>query len=334
MHPLEREVFQECGAPSPATRVEYRTEDGWTAPIFVEPACPGGSGEPVVLLHTLGLGPDAFRYGRRARWVDPWTRAGFRVYMPTWRGDREAVPPAAGQAPCFDAAVSFDMPAMIEAVLADSGARRCLVVGHGIGGQLALGHIARCGDEQVFGVAVLSAPVQFERPSSTVTRGMAMAGRLAGAARAPARKLARAAAALTDPTGDARGPRLRGALLHAVEDVPVGLLHDLASWLREGALVDRSGVLDYTAALRAARAPLWVTAGAGDTWCPPEHVLPVRGLWGGRSVTTGWMPDDHGHIDAVVHPAAARQIVEPIVRWASAFRQRAWGAAPEDMPSL
>lgn len=323
LHPLDREPFVDGGKPPPIRRLAYQTADGWRAPLFVESERPGGSGVPVLVLHTVGLGPDSFRYGPR-RWVDPWVEAGFRVYLGTWRGDREAEGPGVAR---FDDAAEHDVRAMIRTVLEDAGARRVLVVGHGIGGQLALGHVARHGDAHLAGLALFSARVCFERATAAVRAGLAAAGRLAGTSSVP-RQLAAAAAVLTPPS--ASGPRLRGTLLHAAEDIPVGLLEQLATWLRAGALVDRSGGFDYTAALRAARAPLWVAAGVGDTWCPPEHVLPVRGCWGGRDITTAWLPDDHGHLDVVVHPDALRT-VESLVAWAECHRHRAWGERPTDL---
>ncbi len=219
LHPLEREVFSEGARRPPVRRLDYRSEDGWRGSIQVESERPGTSAAPVLLLHTLGLGAEAFRYGRGTRWVDPWLSAGYRAYLPSWRGDRGTVGPV-GVGACFDDLVRSDLPAILEAVLRDSGAQRVLMVGHGIGGQAALGYVARWGDTALSGLAVLSSPVRFLSPSTAWASGVALAGRLGGAVRCPSGALARAAAALTSPreassTDVPRGPRLRGCLLHA-----------------------------------------------------------------------------------------------------------------------
>ncbi len=115
----------------------------------------------------------------------------------------------------------------------------------------------------------------------------------------------------------------------------MGMLGQLATWMVEGALVDRDGTLDYSMALRSARVPLWLGVGAGDTWCPPEAVLPLRELWGGDEIELGWFPDDHGHLDVVVHPDAPRTIVRPLVQWSERLRDRAWGEVPTGLsPAL
>ena len=77
------------------------------------------------------------------------------------RGDRESKPPCPRAPVSFDDIVALDLPAVVDAVLGRSGAARVHLVGHGFGGQLALGWMAREGDAQVASLTTLSAPVRF-----------------------------------------------------------------------------------------------------------------------------------------------------------------------------
>jgi predicted alpha/beta hydrolase len=333
LHPLQRASFDEGGAPALLRRAEVRTDDGWTLPVFALPARPGGSHEPVLLLHTLGLGPDSFRYGRAGTLASELTARGLQVYTACVRGDREAVPPTARAPVRFDDMAVHDLPALVEAVLLHARAERCHVVGHGFGGQLALGWVARCGDERLASLAVLSSPVRF--PGALPGGGWAVPGWVPSHLPCPTRRLAALAAPWLDPDAEAqrrstwRGPRLRGVLSHAAEDVPAGLLRQLLTWYREGALVDEEGVLDYGLALGGARAPLWVAVAPGDTWCPPEAVRPLAELWGGDEVVMHGCPDDFGHLDLVLHPDAVEHLFTPLAAWLSGHGARVWAGAGE-----
>lgn len=336
LHPLQRSSFAEGAPLPPAERADVCTVDGWQLPVFALPMRPGASGEPVLLLHTLGLGPDAFRYGREGTLAAELIAGGFRVYTACVRGDRESVP-AAPRAPVrFDEMATYDLPALVSAVLDHARASRCHVVGHGFGGQLALGWVARCGDAPLASLAVLSSPVRFAGGQAALGPSWQVSRLLPSHLRAPTRRLARLAAPWLNPGGEQGsrgadpGPRLRGALCEATEDIPAGLVRQLLTWYREGALVDGEGVLDYGVALRAARAPLWVGVAPDDTWCPPDAVLPLLGLWGEAPVEVHECPAGFGHLDLLLHPDARAQVFAPLVGWLARQRARAWS---RELPS-
>jgi pimeloyl-ACP methyl ester carboxylesterase len=328
LHPLARERFDEGGAPPALDRLDVVTDDGWRLPVGVVEPCPGGAGEPVLLLHSLGLGPDSFRYGRATTLVERLRRRGFACYLPVWRGDREATPPRPGAGATFSGVVEHDLPAIVAAVAGRARARRVLVVGHGLGGLAALAWAAVHGTGALAGMVTLSAPVLFPSLPPLARVGLGLAARMP--APVPSRRLARLAAVWMEPSRGlavgAPGPRLRGGLVHAAEDIPVGLLDQLVTWCDAGALVDATGLREYGAALRGATAPLLLLSSEGDRWCPPDRVQPLADVWGG-ALTHHAVEGDLGHLELLLHPEADRRVFRPVSEWLDSVRARCWEPA-------
>jgi pimeloyl-ACP methyl ester carboxylesterase len=323
LHPSRRESFRESSLLA-VDRLYWSADDGWSGSIQYVPPCPGGSGEPVVLLHTLGLGADAFRVGRARSLVGLLSAAGHGVYLPALRGDREATGPA-GSAFRPDDVSEFDVPAILTAVRAHGQAARPLIIGHGTGGLALAGHLARRGDQDLAAVVMLSVPVRFPGLDAATRLGMRIA---AGAGLdLPMRAAARLAAVFGDPEQRVRGATMRTALIDATEDVPVAWLHTLERWCAAGSLVDRSGTRELALALRGVRVPLLVATSTGDTWCPPDRAEALLRLWGGRTEHLA-LEGDLGHLDLLLHPSASSLVSEPIVRWLNQHRRESWGAGP------
>jgi pimeloyl-ACP methyl ester carboxylesterase len=333
LHPLAREGFDDGGSPPALDRLQVVTDDGWRLPIGCVAPGPGGAGEPVLLLHTLGMGPDSFRYGRATTMVERLRQRGFACYLPAWRGDREATAPSGvvgGSAASFGGVVEHDLPAIVAAVCAHARARRVLIVGHGLGGLAALGWAALRGTDSLAGIVTLAAPVRFPSLPPLARAGLGLAARLP--APVPARRLARLAAVCMDPSRglagavSAPGPRLRGGLVHAAEDVPVGLLDQLVTWCDAGALVDGTGLREYGVALRGASAPLLLMSSEGDRWCPPDRVRPLAEVWGG-TVSEVAVDGHLGHLELLLHPEADKRVFRPVSEWLAGVRGGCWESA-------
>lgn len=357
LHPADREPFVE-GRPRRLEATRWAAEDGPSGPLWIARPAAGGAGEPVVLLHTLGVGPSVFQYGRRAgaglptgevdrSVVGRLTRAGLTACLATTRIDPEAaVPPSSGASRdgrgavgAFDGVALLDLPAIVDAARAATGARRVHLLGHGWGGLAALAYAAAWGDDAIASLGVLSTPVQF--PELSLSRRVvlhALRGLLGGVGRgAPVGALARWLA-VWGPPDAVRGAALRGVLYQAAEDVPVGVLDQLAAWCDAGALVDADGVREYGLALRGCRAPLWLGAGPGDPLCPESRARPLAALWGGSVDVHAW-DAPRSHLEAVL-PMRGRlsgpargAVDDPIDAWIAwlseggpqgARRHRAW----------
>lgn len=331
-HPADRDRFAEAPPAPLATAAWYATEDGVRAPLPIVPARPGGAGEPVLLAHALGVGADGFRLGSDgtgrgadATLAGALAERGFRVYLLTHRGDRAALAPA-GVPLDFDAILERDLPAALERVRADSGYPRVHLVGHGLGGQLALAWGARDGD--VATVTAIAAPVAFRRGWSAA----AAAHLLPAGWPVPVRWLARLAAPFLGPdelggaltTGASPGSRVRGAAHHSAEDLPLGLVRQLESWTRTGAWTSRGGVVDWLETLAGARCPLHVVHGVEDRVCPPTSAVGALERWGGAD-RTALAVDGYGHLDAILGQDAPGRVFAPVADWLDARRRLAWG---------
>lgn len=329
LHPAVRGRFLEAPPPSPLTRLHYEATDGWQAPVFFLPPCPGGAGEPVLLAHGLGVVGDAFRYGQGPTLAERLSQAGFAVYLLSHRGDRDARPPQAGAraSACFDDLVERDLPAAAELVVAHAGASRLHYVGFGLGGQLGMVWASRR-PETLATLVAAGAPVCFDRPRSHLRWAARATGMLPAHWHLPLRSAARAAVPFLDgpldPVGKASpGGRFRGVLELASDDLPVGLLQQLGAWLDAGRMVSRGAVLDLVEALSDARVPLLAVAGRDDPLGAPHHVRPAVETWGAGDASLLEV-DGLGHLDLFLGEEADRLVFEPVLAWLDARRRLAW----------
>lgn len=336
-HAMHPDLREPCVATRPpaAVRLYYSSSDGWRAPLGYLPPAPGGAGEPVILAHALGVGADAFRYGAGGTLAGALSRAGFAVYLLAHRGDRTATPPRPGVGFDFDDILERDVPAALARVREHAGFPRVHWVGHGLGGQLGLAWAGRCGDEDLGTVAALCAPAGFTRrpPRSEARRVAHAAAFLPSHWQLPSRALAWAATPWVAnehdvvghvTPGATEGPRLRGVLTHAVEDLPVGLLAQVGRWMRSGAWTDRTGMLDYGESLAAARCPLFVVSAAEDAICDPADAQLALARWGAQDRRGLALPDGWGHLDPVLARDATEQVHAPLVEWLVQRRQESW----------
>jgi len=320
LHPATRGHFLEAERPRALQRLYYTAPDGWQAPVFYLPPAPGGAGEPVILAHTLGVGCDGFRYGAGATLAGVLARQGFAVYLFSHRGDRCAIAPTAHahREVSFDEILSRDLPAAASLICAHAGYPRAQVVGHGLGGVLAMAWAARQPAE-LASVVALGAPLRFERVRTELRRTARALTLLPSHWELPARTLAKLAAPLLDDQGQG-GPRTRGVMEYAMEDVPIGLVRQLMSWQDHGRPVDRSGTFDYTDALVEAQVPLLVMVGADDTVARPEDAQPSWGHEDHRLEVVAGM----GHLDLLLDAGARQRVFEPVGAWLHQRRRLAW----------
>jgi len=323
LHPTLRERFLEAPRPAPLPRLHVESCDGWSVPLFRVPTVPGASAEPVLLLHTAACAAEALRYGRRSL-AGALAEAGFAVFLAAQRGDREAVGPQ-GAAPRLRDVVGEDLPAMLAAIRAHSGAAQVHVVGFGLGGLLAMDLGSRCPDE-VASVTALAPPLRWPAWRSEARR-LHLAARLAPPSWAlPLRTMGRMGAPLVGTVGTVEGARLRGALAYASEDLPAGMLAELARWFAVGRVELVPGQ-ELEAACRAARAPLHVVRGREDAVCAEASLSAAREGWGGAVHLTE--VDGYGHVDLVLGAQAAEDVFAPCLAWLEPLRHACWGAVED-----
>ncbi len=327
-HP--REPFA-VDAPPAADRVYYRADDGWESPLYHVAAPHGADGAPVVLAHGLMTGPEGFALTTTDSLVHRLHARGHDVYLLAHRGDRGSVAPPGAAAFDFDDIVARDVPAALRLVRARSGAGRVLWVGHALGGQLLVAHLARGGRDDIAAAALLCTPVRFP-PARTRARVAGMVTRLLPAGwPLPTRAAHQLLAPFSDrapgfaaATRDTEGPIARGMLVHASEDLTIGLARQVATWVRAGALCDRHDRVDYVAAMAGTTLPLWVLAADGDTVCPPAAAEPVVAAAAPGAATWTVLGSRWGHLDPLVGRDAPGQVLGPLARWLDQHRDRCW----------
>jgi pimeloyl-ACP methyl ester carboxylesterase len=323
LHPRGREPYTEAPAPPPARRLYYTAPDGWSAPLFRAEPLPDAPGEPVVVVHGVGLGPDAWRYGGgslSARLVE----AGFAPFLATVRTSREAIEPTPGarREVRVEDVVAQDLPAALDSIAADSGYPRVHLVAHGLAGVLALAAASRR-PAALASLAVLGAPLRFPRGGSGARVSHRLTQLLPGDAEIPLRALLRLGVWL-DPellgwSGAVPAPRVRGVARCAGEDLPSPWVRTVARWWRDGAASLHDGLVDVEGPLSDAEVPLLVVTAAGDVVCPPEAGEAALGAWGHPDRAAARV--DGAHLDLVLGAGAG----DALVPWLTSRRRLAWG---------
>ncbi len=313
---------------TPDDTLLVQTVDGWTLPVAHYP----GEGPPVLLVHGMGASHLNWDYRAEVSLAHALSEQGWDVWVPSMRGDPDTEGPWRLEARRydFDDFAQLDLPAVVDAVLARTGERDLLWVGHSMGGILLYTALARYPHKIRAGVAVCS-PGVFDDPVGAAWMVKAAAPLLGGDRRIPARALGRASVGLGrinplisrvgNPDNLDRAV-VNGMAKHALVDLTAGIGRQVVLWLREGELVDSWGEPYLTDAdpevpllLMGAAADRIVAAADVEATCARYSQCEYRllGLEGGMSL-------DYGHIDPVVGMSAPTEVYPIIVEFLDAHR--------------
>ncbi|MCB9788043.1 MAG: alpha/beta fold hydrolase [Deltaproteobacteria bacterium] len=329
--------------------VEVSTSDGFALSLF-HSAPPLGTpapraARPVLLLpganaNHLGFGLDAATSLPAAL-----NAAGLDAWLLDFRGSRSSRYLGEGRAPIdLDRKLVHDLPAALRVVTERTGSRRVDLVGHSLGGLLALLHCGRPDTRDVGRLVVVATPTTFRHHLGPLTRLAAppvralapMAARLPGLAidrlarfPGPARHLVALHRHVRWRTTDrhARRAWLEGG----IEDMAGGDLAQLMRWIGHGRLLAVDGE-DYDLRLGAVTAPTLVITAAGDRFLPASSTRETLARIGSVEkehrvigVAHG-AAYEYGHSDILLSPHAAKDVHPHIVDW---LRRSLPGAAPD-----
>jgi pimeloyl-ACP methyl ester carboxylesterase len=319
---------------TPDERLMVETNDGVRVALARLRPAPDGpaGGAPVLCVHGVACNGRTFDFGPGRSLGRTLAAAGFDVYLLDLRGAGASDRPRRWAFGFFDY-VERDVPAVLAAIKARTGARRVLWVGHSMGGLIGFEHLAAVDGR---GAADLAALVAIGSPLNLVgTRADLRAlARLMPLVRAltPVVPLGFVTRLLSPWAGRLRtypetlfvnpaqtpGAVLRHFMVEVVHDVSRRVLDELVARL----LRDRSATGRPMEAVREGLArspvPTLVLAGAAD------HIAPLAACdlgaqrracdhtWLELSVQAG-APFDFGHLDLVVGDAAPTHVYAPVV---------------------
>jgi len=326
------------------------TKDGWHIAVHRLQAPPKESPvPPVILCHGLGLNSqfwrlnddtDLARFLRNAR-IDVWLLdlrgSGFST-KPAWQmiNIPDIDPEKLFRREIdklgwtMDDNIIYDVPAAIDLVLKETGAKKVIWVGHSLGAMVILGYLERFGDEKIHGVVALAPSMVIPQPPNNIMRDMkffrlamatinnrfqALAGVVTlGQIKSPVDILFYNAENVELPT-------LTALFLNASENVSPPTIDQLLKMVETGELVSADGKFNYSKSLDKIKVPILLIAGKVDNMASPEAVryvyravsstdkqIRVFGLANGDSI-------DYGHDDLVIGKRAKKEVFPVIRRW-------------------
>jgi len=303
----------------PSAQPVYRTEDGWQLRLRHYPS----SGPPVVLVHGMGANHYNWDFREEVSLAAYLQARGWDVWVPELRGDEGTVSPSnqARRNYSFDDHARLDLPAAVDAVLAETGSEKVYWVGHSMGGMLLYTSLSLFPQKVAAGVAI-AAPVTFDDRS-----GWAHAA-LVGGYLVPKRGLMhnRAIYRLLSPLG--RANPLYGFLLNrdnvdwtliksigkvGLEDLSRVTVDQVHLWLRTGAFVDTDG----DPWVKPVDVPIFVLSGSEDKLAPSSTVSAACTIY---PDCTFQLLEGYGHVDPVVGAAAQVEVYPLIEEWLSAHQ--------------
>lgn len=230
---------------------------------------------PLAILVLPGVAVGARYYVPIAREL---AAAGVDVALTELRGQGESThAPGHGSAPSgYHESAAEDVPLALDAMERELGPRRVVLLGHSMGAQIGLYHLARH-DRRVVGLVGVAAQSPYHRGFSGRT----------------ARSL-RIGSVLLPLIGLVRGS-VPAKAFGGGGDQPAARIRDWAGLARSGRMQPGRADLDYPRALAEVDVPVLLVAIAGDTEAPEAAARELLRLVPGARATVELEPTELGH---------------------------------------
>ena len=294
----------------PAEMVPVHTVDGFDFSLRRYPA----QGPVVLLVHGLATNHYCFDYAESISLAFTLQQAGFDVWVTDLRGDEGVKSPYgwADKTYIFDDHLQFDVPAILDRVLEESGQSSLYWVGHSMGGMLLMGALEGQ-SHRIRGGVMLSSALSFAEPS-TVGKLAKWIRWSAASPPIPITWMGKRARwmggknpvlpifAVYENLPD---PLIGGLLKYALADVPTSVAHQTSSWLRSGNLTLASGEQIWT----QTTTPLLMIGAEKDKIITPADAAATCAMYANCTYSE---VQGFGHIDVILGDAA-REKVYPLV---------------------
>ncbi len=320
--------------PSLKTEVHYaKTEDGWKIAIHHHPG--KKSRHPVLLVHGLASNYRNMDFPIKDLSLAHYlSNAGFDCWIVDLRGSGLSKKgPLTAFRWYFDDYVFYDLPAAVDAILKETGAKKIHWIGHSLGGLLSFPFAQFYKKKQVLrSLVTIASPVTTaSRPGYfQVTHRFDRIIKLFP--KLPYRTLSRVAVRFVDLLLGLEGNALfsrdnmtREILIeimrHAVESVPSSLILQIHDWLNHNYFASRDRKIDYTQSITSMTMPILMIAGSIDSFTPladirlafrrtpsEKKTLMVFGKARGHE-------HEYGHIDLVLGKNAPKEVFPQILDW-------------------
>lgn len=272
-------------------RILLEHSDGSTSPLLVlDAARPDADLPAVLVLPGIAVG---------ARYYRPLARAlaaqGVPVAITELRGQGESTHRIGrrGGAAGYHESAAEDVPLALDALERELGARSVVLLGHSMGAQIGVYHLARH-DPRVVGLVAVAAQSPFHR---------GFPGRMG-------RRL-RVGAVLLPAIGWLAG-HVPGAFFGAKGRVPADRIRDWSRLAARGVMQPARADLDYPAALAEVTVPVLSVVIAGDELAPESAARRLLGMLPSARTTLEVEPEPLGHNTWARNPDA---IVARVLAW-------------------
>jgi pimeloyl-ACP methyl ester carboxylesterase len=310
----------------PPAEITYAsTQDGWVLPLRHFP----NEGPPVLLMHGMGTNHYNWDYAEEISLAAYLQSRGWDVWVASMRGDMgSTAPPRRGASTySFDDIANYDVPAIIESVLAQSPHEQLFWVGHSMGGMLLY-------------TALTSNP-------APIAAGVSIASPATFAEQEPVHHVASTASGLIPAYGTTQSRATYAAIGAVFEfnpmvqllsnpenldlelaqglsdvglgDVSRGMVRQVHVWLSTGDFVDMNGKPWLT----PVQVPVLVLGGSVDRVAPPANVAAACAVLPNCEFrllgTESGLSTEYGHIDLVVGVTARIEVYPQIHLWLKAL---------------
>lgn len=319
--PLDRFLWE----PLPTERLEVVTTDGLNLAVHRVK----GDGPPILLLHGLGSNRHALHFPGRslATWL---SERGFDCYLAELRGAGDSERRAFDWD--IDDYLRSDLPAIIEAILAHSGASSLSWIGHSMGGVLLYCYGIMYPDAPIArGVTVASA-LDY-RVGKTGFKALLKLRRLIEllpvvpygtfvhlCAPLMGRRFVNGIEAFNVWPSNIEGSMNRAMHAAVFHSIPVSLLVSLATMFEERGLCTREGDLHFVEQSDRFRVPSLLIGGSKDAQVSVDAIRATARLFGDSTRVRIFgkeygEEDEYGHFDLLLGARAPSEVWPEIEAW-------------------